>query len=258
MIFYPHIGYLGTEGSLSSMGRNFELWNLLHNYHSEVDLDFARMMWRFSGPPMPYATIDEAVRDYRGSQAKHWNGHICSPGNAMVGILQPDDGDEGLLHVSHGCAERVVHSPSATGGVVVRLNPTHSFFELKLAANPKEVASAAQVRARYDLWDANQKLAKLDYSDVQYAPLNQILNQAVTEWQKGWFYTDEAAETKGREEVVRWASAIRCHTRCQCYARQVQNALISPPNCPEDLGLQQWYGSWGEWALRNGHLVEER
>mgnify|MGYP001473755963 CR=1 FL=1 len=176
----------------------------------------------------------------------------------MVGILQPDDGDEGLLHVSHGCAERVVHSPSATGGVVVRLNPTHSFFELKLAANPKEVASAAQVRARYDLWDANQKLAKLDYSDVQYAPLNQILNQAVTEWQKGWFYTDEAAETKGREEVVRWASAIRCHTRCQCYARQVQNALISPPNCPEDLGLQQWYGSWGEWALRNGHLVEER
>ena len=126
--FFSHVGYLGTEGSLSSIGRNFELWNLFHNYHGEVDLDFAKMMWRFGGPSLPYATIDEAVEDYRKSQARHWNAHICQPGNAMVGILQPDDGDEGVLHVSHGCAGRGVDAPTYPGGVVVRLNPTYTFL----------------------------------------------------------------------------------------------------------------------------------
>ena len=91
---------------------------------------------------------------------------------------------------------------------------------------------------------------KIDYSDVRYAPLDGILNQAVVEWQKGGFYTDEAGETVGREQVVKLAKAIRCYTRCQCYARQVHNALIPPPKCPEDLGLGQWHGSWGDWATR--------
>jgi hypothetical protein len=250
VVFFPHVGYLGTEGSLGSIGRNFGLWNLFHNYHGEVDLDFGKMMWRFQGPPLPYDTIDEAVEDYDRSQSRLWNAHICQTGNAMVGILQPDDGDEGLLHVSHGCAARGVDSPTYAGGVVVRLRPTYSFFELKLASNPRNVSGAAQTRARYDLWNAYQELEKIDYSNVQFAPLDEILNQAVIEWQKGWFYTDEAGETRGNEAVVKWAKAIRCWTRCQCYARQVYNALIPPATCPEDLGLRQWHGNWGEWANR--------
>ena len=251
--FFPHVGYLGTEGSLSSIGRNFGLWNLFHNYHGEIDLAFAKMMWRFGGPSLPYETIEEAVRDYKASQARHWNAHICQPGNAMVGVLQPDAGDEGLLHVSHGCAGRGVDSPTYPGGVVVRLRPTYTFFELKLASSPGKVSGAAQTRSRYDLWNAYQELAKIDYSDARYAPLDEILNQAVTEWQKGGFYTDEAGEARGREETVEWAKAIRCYTRCQCYARQVHNALAPPAKRPEDLGLGQWHGSWGEWADREDH-----
>jgi len=248
--FFPHVGYLGTEGSLGSIGRNFELWNLFHNYCGEVDLDFAKMMWRFQGPPLPYASIEEAVEDYERSQARLWNAHICQTGNAMVGILQPDDGDEGLLHVSHGCAARGVDSPTYAGGVVVRLRPTYTFFELKLASSPADVCRAAQTRARYDLWNAYQELEKTDYSDVRYAPLDEILNRAVIEWQKGWFYTDEARETRRDEAVIGWASAIRCYTRCQCYARQVYHAFIPPARRPEDLGLRQWHGNWGEWANR--------
>jgi hypothetical protein len=250
VIFFPHVGYLGTEGSLGSIGRNFGLWNLFHNYRGEVDLDFAKMMWRFQGPPLPYDTIDEAVADYNRSQARLWNAHICQTGNAMVGILQPDDGDEGLIHVSHGCAARGVNSPTYAGGVVARLRPTYSFFELKLASSPRHVSRAAQTRARYDLWNAYQELSKLDYWDVPYAPLDDLLNQAVVEWQKGWFYTDEAGESSANEAVVKWAKAIRCWTRCQCYARQVYNALVPPATSPEDLGLRQWHGNWGEWANR--------
>ena len=112
------------------------------------------------------------------------------------------------------------------------------------------MSRAAQTRARYDLWDAYQKLTQLTYGDPAYAPLDDLLNQAVTEWQKGWFYTDEAAETRGRESVNRWAKAIRCWTRAQCYARQVYDALVPPATCPKDLGLGQWHGACGEWANR--------
>src|SRR4030042_2676502 len=187
LIFYPHAGYLGTDGSLASIGRNIELWNLFHNYHGEVDLDFAKMMWRFKGPKLPYATIDEAIEDRTRSQAKLWNNHISQTGNAMVGILQPDDGDEGIIHVSHGCAVRGNDSPQYAGGVIIRLNPTYTFFELKLASNPPAACDAAQTRAQYDLWNAYQELSLLDYSDVKYALLDEKLNEAVIEWQKGWF-----------------------------------------------------------------------
>jgi len=94
---------------------------------------------------------------------------------------------------------------------------------------------------------------KIDYSDVRYVPLNNILNQAVVEWQKGWFYTEEASEPKGNEAVIKWAKAIRCYTRCQCYARQVYNSLVLPAKRPEDLGLRQWHGNWGEWGTRNNN-----
>jgi hypothetical protein len=250
VIFFPHVGYLGTEGSLGSVGRNFGLWNLFHNYHGEVNLDFAKMIWRFKGPSLPYDTIDEAVADYDRSQARLWNAHVSQTGNAVVAILQPDDGDNGVLHVSHGCAVRGNDSPTYQGGVVVRLNPTYTFFELKLGANPRAVASAAKTRARFDLWNAYQELSKLDYSDARYAPLNEILAKAVTEWQKAVFYQDEAGETQGSEAIVKWGKTVRGYTGAQAYARQVHEALIAPAKRPEDLGLREWHGKWGDWADR--------
>ncbi|HDY90038.1 MAG TPA: hypothetical protein ENH82_18195 [bacterium] len=252
-VYFPHVGWLGTGGTIGSIGRNFELWNLFHNYHGDVDQDFAKMMWRFIGTPLPYATIDEAVEDYERSQAKHWNAHISQTGNAMVGIFQPDNGNEGLIHVSHGCAVRGNDSPTYEGGVVLRLKPTYSFFELKLAADPKNVTTAAQTRARYDLWNAYQELMKIDYSDKRFVPLDDLLNQAVVEWQKGWFYLDEASEVKGSESVIKYAKAVRCYTRTQCYARQVYNSLVPPATRPENLDLRAWHGNWGDWISRDDY-----
>ena len=255
LIFYPHVGYLGTDGSLSVIGRNFELWNLLHNYHGEVDLDFAKMMWRFKGPRLPYETIDEAIADRTPSQAKLWDAHISQTGNAMVGIMQPDNGNEGIIHVSHGCAVKGNDSPTYAGGVVMRLNPTYTFFELKLSSDPANVSQAAQTRAQYDLWNAYQELSKLSFSDNGFEYLDKKLNEAVTEWQKGWFYRDEAKSLTGNESVIKWAKAIRCFTRCQSYARQVSDALIPPAKRPEDLRLRPWFGNWGEWATRNSGTI---
>jgi hypothetical protein len=248
--FLPHAGFLGAKHGPGSMGRNLGLWNLLHNYHGSVDLDFGKMMWRFGGRPLPYESIEQAIDDFDVSQALHWQAHICETGNAMIGICQPDDGNKGVIHVSHGCAARGIDSPTWPGGIVFRLRPTYTFFELALAESPAAVCSSVQTRARYDLWYAYQALMKLTYSDVLFAPLDAILNEAITEWQKGRFYADETREHSGNATVNTWARAIRCYTRCQCYARQVQDALSPPPIKPKDLGLSEWYGDWGEWAIR--------
>ncbi len=255
IIFYPHAGYLGSQGSIGSIGRNLGLWNLFHNYQGEVDLDFAKMIWRFQGPPLPYETIDEAVEDEKRSQAIHWNAHISQPGNSVVAILQPDEGNEGTIHVSHGVAVRGNDSPTYPGGVVVKLNPTYTFFELKLGANPSDVMNSAQTRARYDLWNAYQELSKLDYSDVRFAELNKKLDEAVTEWQKGWFYKDEAGDTSGNESLIKKGKAIRCFTRTQSYAKQVYNTIIPPATRPEDLNLKPWFGNWGDWSTRESGIV---
>ena len=257
LIFYPHIGYLGSEGSLGSIGRNFGLWNLLHNYHGEVDLEFAKMMWRFQGEPLPYNTIDEAIADYEDSQAIRFNPHISQPGNTVVAVLQPDNGNEGVIHVSHGVAVRGNNSPTWHGGVLVQLDPLYTFFELKLGANPAEVLKAARMRANYDLWNAYQELSKLDYADVRYSELNNRLNDAVTEWQKANFYIDEAGESEstGNKLMIKQAQAIRCLTRVQCYSTYISNVLIPPATRPEDLKLRSWHGSWGEWATRESGIV---
>ena len=135
----------------------------------------------------------------------------------------------------------------------MRLKPTYSFFELKLAADPKNVTTAAQTRARYDLWNAYQELMKIDYSDKRFVPLDDLLNQAVVEWQKGWFYLDEASEVKGSESVIKYAKAVRCYTRTQCYARQVYNSLVPPATRPENLDLRAWHGNWGDWISRDDY-----
>ncbi len=254
VVFVPHAGWLGTQGSRESIPRNLGLWNLFHNYYGQVDINFAKMIWRFTGDAPYYDTIEEANADFDNSQGLRWNGKASETGNAMVGILQPDKGDNGVIHISHGCAAREAE-PHWTGLLVYRIQPTYTFVELKLAANPEKVMAAARDRAMFDQYYANKELRKLTYKDVAYAPLDAIFNNAVTEWQKGQFYQDQAKETQGNESALNWAKSIRCFTRCQAYARQVFESLVPPPKRPEDLGLRKWLGEWGDWAVRKG--IEE-
>jgi hypothetical protein len=80
--------------------------------------------------------------------------------------------------------------------------------------------------------------------------LDEILQKAVVNWQKGLFFEDEARETAGNRSTIKWGKAVRCFTRSQAFARQVYQSLIPPPKRPEDLGLKPWLGSWGDWATR--------
>jgi len=251
--FVEHAGWLGHIGaSFASIARNLGLWNTLHNYSGHVDLDFAKMMWRFAPDPAPrYTSFEQADIDYAEKQGRTWNSNISEQGNAMVGILMPENGDTGRIMISQGTVARVNY-PHFPGGRVPRIAPTYTFYELQLDATPQKVVQDCRNRARYELSYADRELRKLTYRDVAYDPLNKLYNEAATEWQKGQYYLSRAGATQGNESVLFLAKATRAFSRTQALAKQVFETLVPPPTRPEDLGLKPWLGAWGDWGKRQG------
>ena len=240
-IYIPHGGWLGTGATISSIPRNLQLWNSLHHYHGQINLDFVKMMWRFTTRPPLYPTLEKADAVYDRTKGEGWDQTIGSLFNALVGIMIPDNGDEGLYHVSSGRAASVAYS-HRPGGHYYPIAPTHSFYELELAPSPKDLTDAAKNRAQYELYYANQELRKLTYSDVAYAPLDALFNRAATEWYKGQYYIGKLLTGKagGNETVYKWGKAVRAFTRCQALAKQVYESLVPPPTRPDNLGLMPW------------------
>jgi hypothetical protein len=246
--YVPHAGWVapGYGSLVSSITRNLQMWNMFHNYQGKVDLKFAKMVARFAGEPPAYATQEEADALY-GSLGKGWNGMIGAPSNAHIGIMLPDNGNEGLFYTCYYRAGRVAY-PFGPKSFYYPVDLTYSFYQLKLAEEPVGVLEAAMERARYDLFHADQELMKLSYWDAPYAPLKEIFNKAATEWAKGDYYLDKARKTKGNDAIYQYGKGLRAFTRCQAYANHVYEALVPPPTTPSDLGLGKWFGAWGEWA----------
>lgn len=244
--YVEHGGWHGY--SESSVQRNLGMWNMLHNYHGQIDKGFAEMMWRFPAKAPAYATLEEAEESLYATQGVGWDMKIASMENANTAYALPDDGDEGLYYTSNGRVAPYT-APLGIGEHYYNVDPLYVFIELKLAANPKEVAEAAKKRAQFDLWDANKELTKLGYSDVAYAPLLEKFNRAAKEWVRGHWYLDLANRTSGNESLYATSKAVRAFTTCQAYAKHVYNALIPPATTPSDLGLPAWYGNWGDWAV---------
>ncbi len=231
---------------MNSVRRNLCIWNALHNYHGKIDLDFVKMLWRFPSQPPDYPTLEEADRKLYTTKGLGWDTHIGNLGNGMVGIMLPDNGNKGLYYACLGPAGRQVE-PLTTDWHYYHIAATHTFFELQLASRPEDIVSAAKKRAQYDLYYANKELRKLTYADVPYAPLDAIFDKAATESQKGDYYLVLAQKTKGNESIGNFSRAVRGFTRCQAYAKQVYESLVPPASKPVDLGLGEWFGSWGQW-----------
>jgi hypothetical protein len=204
------------------------------------------MMWRFNSQPPDYPTLEEADIKLYENKGLGWDTHIGNLTNQLVGIIQPDNGDKGLYYACVGPAARQAE-PLSAGAHFYHIAPTYTFFELQLASKPEDIVNAAKKRSQYDLYYANKELRKLTYVDVPYAPLDAIFNKAATESQKGDFYLELAQKSKGNESVCHYAKALRGFARCQAYAKQVYESLVPPAAKPEDLGLREWFGSWGQW-----------
>ncbi|MFC1782881.1 C45 family autoproteolytic acyltransferase/hydrolase [Planctomycetota bacterium] len=227
--------------------RNMMLWDMLHNYHGQVDVEFMKMMLRFPGDPPPYPP------------AGGWDAKICRPSNGWVSVLIPDDGDEGVANICTGPAGKVIHSSMSSDGSKMRTNypfidGTHTFFKLKLAADPKAMVKAAKRQAKDNIATAYSVLMRLNYDDTGYAALNEIYSQANIEYYQGGSVLNKAILADGNEAIKYFAEAATAFTQSQAHAMQVFEALVPPATSPSDLGLKPFGGDWARWETAVGTI----
>ncbi len=228
-----------------SSPRNMLFWDMLHNYHGQVDVEFMKMILRFPGDPPP------------NPPPGGWDAKICRPTNGWVSVVVPHDGDEGFANICTGPAGRVIHSSMASGGGRMRTNyqyieGTHTFYRLRLAADPKAVTDQAREDAAGDIATAYTELMHLNFRDTGYAALNDLYSRANAEYYRGNTASDRALLAGGNEALKHFAAAATWYTRSQAHARQVYEALVPQPTSPSELGLRPFGGDWAGWETRVG------
>ena len=242
-------GFIKKHGGYGAYAapRNLMLWDMLHNYHGHIDVEFMKMMLRFPGDAPPYPP--------EGG----WDAKVCRPSNSWVSVLLPDDGDDGVAYICTGPAGRVIHSSTASDGEKMRssypyIKGTHTFYKLTLAANPKEAVEAAQKAASMDIATAYEKLMYLNFIDTGYAALNELYSLANAEYYRGKVDLNKGLLASGNEALYFLAKAATAFTRSQAYAQQVYEALVPAPTSPSDLGLKPFGGNWTTWETMVGKV----
>lgn len=234
--FIKHVGWTGKNTSISSIPRNKELWNMFHNYHGKVDLDFAKMMWRYPGSPPPYP-IDKKA--YYTTQGKGWDQKICNQFNAQVVIALPNNGDKGVMYICTGPAAQVAH-PLRPSGYSYQIAGTHTFYKLTLGSNPEAVVEDAKKTAQTYITEAHRKFVMLNYTDTGYAILNELYSQANSEYYRGINFYNKGLLANGNEALFYLSQATTSFSKSQCRAQQVYNALVPPASSPKDLGFKPY------------------
>jgi hypothetical protein len=227
--------------------RNMMLWDMLHNYHGHVDVEFIKMILRFPGNPPPHPP--------EGG----WDAKICRPSNNWVSVLQPHNGDEGVAHICTGPAGRVIHSSTASDGSEMRSNyqyihGAHTFFRLMLAADPKAVVEQARKYAKDDIATVYKEFMRMNMTDAGYAYLEGLYARANAEYYRGNDALNNALLAEGNDAIALFAKAATAYTRSQARAVQVFEALVPPATSPSDLGLRLFGGDWTEWETKVGKL----
>lgn len=244
--FIEHGGWLGSGWSISSISRNLQLWNMLHNYSGQVDLEFAKMIWRFPGNPPPVMIDEKAYSNTRGAG---WDQKIGNQFNRRVAIMLPDRGNNGVAYICTGSAGRVVY-PIHPGGHCFPIAPTHSFYRITLAASPQEIIEAAKQEAHACIASAHRQLMNITFLDAGYAILNRLFTVANTEFYEGVHFAHQAFLASGNEALKYSSQAATAFARAQAHAKQLQHVFVPPANAPEHLGLKPYGGSWASWAVR--------
>lgn len=239
--------FVGKHGGFGDYAapRNKMIWDMLHNYHGEIDVDFAKMILRFPGSPPPFPP--------EGG----WDAVYCRSSNLWTAVALPHDGDEGEAHICTGPAGRILHASTAFDGSIMRPTyqytaGTHTFYTLRLAAGPGELVKAARKSAGEAIASAYEKLMPLNYRDSGYAGLKALYGTAVEEMFTGRDFYNRAILAEGNDRLSLFARAASLFTRAQAHANEVFEALVPPPASPSDLGLKPFGGDWAEWETRVG------
>lgn len=246
--FVPHAGWEGMNED--AVKRNLFIYNMLHNYAGDVDVDFVEMMWRFTGQAPDFATYAEAVEQLDISHGQGWDSKIAALDNATVNVLQPSADGEGLYYVCNGPLTRQAHEiPDFSFWIPEALN---AGFAIKLATDIPEVLEHAYTTAMTELTLANRLLRRLTYSDIAFGRLADKFDEALAAWYAACHHQDEAGRSDGDEALFFSSKALRNFARSQAYGRHIRDALERPAAFPEELGLAPYWGEWGEWESWKG------
>lgn len=224
-----------ADVQLSSVARNLTIYNMLHNYDGDVDADFGKMMYRFSGeqPDDPFDILE-----FRANEAEGWEtlGHLA---NCQVAVALPDDGDNGLMYICTGPPGRVAYPfcPGMTDPWF-QIDGTHSFYELTLAPGAADLVTNAKNTARDYIHAAYQELMWVNYGDVGFEGLDELYSLAGTEYYEGANWANKARFAGGSEAMLYYAQAATSFTKAQAHAKEIYNALVPPAVTPRDLGLR--------------------
>ena len=216
------------------------MWNMFHNYHGKIDLNFAKMIWRFPGEP--------PLHPLKGRHPT-----ICNLCNAWVGIVLPNDGDEGEIYICTGPAGRIAY-PSSNECQYYQIAGTHSFYKLTLTSSPAKVVSATRDEAKSYIAEAYQKLMWLSFDDTRYVALNDLYSLANAEYYEGINAYNKGVLASGDETLLYFSKAATAFTKSQAHAKQLYNTLVPPSTRPSELGLRKLYGEWGTWAAWEFYL----
>jgi len=206
----------------NSCGRGRYVYSMLSQVIGSVDMDFIKRVYRKSGL-FPPGTLKEIRERYNktGEWGEYSIGHAT---NALVAVMKPHNGSEGLYALCVGTATRGLTPNSPTRAAPI-YGETNAFWEIKLADSPLEVAAATRQRAQECIQQASSQVSKLNITDAAFAPLMELLDLAKSELDKGITHEDAAQSATGNEGVYEWASATRSFTRAQVRGLQVCQAL---------------------------------
>jgi len=206
----------------NSCGRGQYVYGVLSQAIGRIDLDFMKGLYRRSGS-FPAGTLKEIRERYNrtGEWGEYSIGHAT---NALVAVMKPADSHEGIYALCVGTAARGLAPNTPTRAAPI-YGETNAFWEIKLAASPAGVASAARQRAQEYIQQASVQVSKLNTTEATFAPLYALLKLSQSELNNGLTHEAAAQSASGHEQVYEWARATRCFTRAQVRALQVCQAL---------------------------------
>jgi hypothetical protein len=221
----------------NSCERSRYAYGVMDRAVGQVDLETMKTIYRQSGtvPPGPWAEVAAAYK-----RTGRWG--VCAighAGNAVVAVMKPDDGDEGIYAVCAGTAARGLtpNVPNPSGSPLC--GETNTFWELKLASSPADVAAYAGQKASEYIEQATEAITTLAPADVAYEPLTMLLDLAQGEFEAGQGHAHGARQAAKENSIYDWARATRAYTRAQVRALQVYQSLCLPSyeapvsRCPE-------------------------
>ena len=216
-------------GYTNSCERNKYMFNMLDHAKGKISLEYLKMMYR-KGGKLPEGTWKQIVKNYKktGNWGQISTGHAS---NALVAVMKPS---EGLFCLCTGPAKRGL-TPLLPGSNLPMFGETNAFWEIKLCSDPTGVTAYAKKKANEYINEASKEFNKLETSSVQYNALKRLLETAQSELKEGMAHEKSAEKTFGNESLYNWARATRSYTRSQVRAQQVYNALVPPPDAPEDM-----------------------